>query len=345
MYSPLLEKLDVLVLRHVCSHPLPLSVQSLGAGSSSRHLNVNSLSPRRSDEDATTTRPKRARRRCSAVNLREAQDSAVPNGKHASDEPLTRSRLFTSAPVARSAAGEIRAVPGRRLETRVARRAGLHTNCPYEKYSWSNSWSTSPDSLFAAVQAGDVSTVAARSDLARTTTDVPMSDDNAAPPPAAGSPSPGAPKLKADAPAFSFNANAADLRVQAPQPPLRWRAARLRPAPGPPPGGPPVFFERPAAPTGPPAKAKSLAIGGEAPKKAATVTIGGDGAPQFFERPAPPEGAPAKAKALSIGGDAAPAKASPSASAVPPRWSPSADPARRQGGARASAREGGREGG
>ena len=79
------------------------------------------------------------------------------------------------------------------------------------------------------------------------------------------------------------------------------------PPPGPPPGGPPVFFERPAAPTGPPAKAKSLAIGGEAPKKAATVTIGGDGAPQFFERPAPPEGAPSKAKSLSIGGDAAPA--------------------------------------
>ena len=110
-YSPLLEKLDVLVLRHVCSHPLPLSVQSLGAGAPPATSNVNSLSPRRSDEDATTTRPKRARRRCSAVNLREAQDSAVPNGKHASDEPLTRSRLFTSAPVARSAAGEIRAVP------------------------------------------------------------------------------------------------------------------------------------------------------------------------------------------------------------------------------------------
>ena len=132
-YSPLLEKLDVLVLRHVCSHPLPLSVQSLGAGAPPATSNVNSLSPRRSDEDATTTRPKRARRRCSAVNLREAQDSAVPNGKHASDEPLTRSRLFTSAPVARSAAGEIRAVPGRRLETRVARRAGLDSNCPYEK--------------------------------------------------------------------------------------------------------------------------------------------------------------------------------------------------------------------
>ena len=97
-YSPLLEKLDVLVLRHVCSHPLPLSVQSLGAGAPPATSNVNSLSPRRSDEDATTTRPKRARRRCSAVNLREAQDSAVPNGKHASDEPLTRSRLFTSAP-------------------------------------------------------------------------------------------------------------------------------------------------------------------------------------------------------------------------------------------------------
>ena len=112
---------------------LPLSVQSLGAGAPPATSNVNSLSPRRSDEDATTTRPKRARRRCSAVNLREAQDSAVPNGKHASDEPLTRSRLFTSAPVARSAAGEIRAVPGRRLETRVARRAGLDTNCPYEK--------------------------------------------------------------------------------------------------------------------------------------------------------------------------------------------------------------------
>ena len=110
-YSPLLEKLDVLVLRHVCSHPLPLSVQSLGAGAPPATSNVNSRSPRRSDEDATTTRPKRARRRCSAVNLREAQDSAVPNGKHASDEPLTRSRLFTSAPVARSAAGEIRAVP------------------------------------------------------------------------------------------------------------------------------------------------------------------------------------------------------------------------------------------
>ena len=90
---------------------LPLSVQSLGAGATPATSNVNSLSPRRSDEDATTTRPKRARRRCSAVNLREAQDSAVPNGKHASDEPLTRSRLFTSAPVARSAAGEIRAVP------------------------------------------------------------------------------------------------------------------------------------------------------------------------------------------------------------------------------------------
>ena len=90
---------------------LPLSVQSLGAGAPPATSNVNSLSPRRSDEDATTTRPKRARRRCSAVNLREAQDSAVPNGKHASDEPLTRSRLFTSAPVARSAAGEIRAVP------------------------------------------------------------------------------------------------------------------------------------------------------------------------------------------------------------------------------------------
>ena len=133
MYSPLLEKLDVLVLRHVCSHPLPLSVQSLGAGAPPATSNVNSPSPRRSDEDATTTRPKRARRRCSAVNLREAQDSAVPNGKHASDEPLTRSHLFTSAPVARSAAGEIRAVPGRRLETRVARRAGLDSNCPYEK--------------------------------------------------------------------------------------------------------------------------------------------------------------------------------------------------------------------
>ena len=129
MYSPLLEKLDVLVLRHVCSHPLPLSVQSLGAGAPPATSNVNSPSPRRSDEDATTTRPKR----CSAVNLREAQDSAVPNGKHASDEPLTRSHLFTSAPVARSAAGEIRAVPGRRLETRVARRAGLDSNCPYEK--------------------------------------------------------------------------------------------------------------------------------------------------------------------------------------------------------------------
>ena len=77
---------------------LPLSVQSLGAGATPATSNVNSLSPRRSDEDATTTRPKRARRRCSAVNLREAQDSAVPNGKHASDEPLTRSRLFTSAP-------------------------------------------------------------------------------------------------------------------------------------------------------------------------------------------------------------------------------------------------------
>ena len=132
-YSPLLEKLDVLVLRHVCSHPLPLSVQSLGAGAPPATSNVNSRSPRRSDEDATTTRPKRARRRCSAVNLREAQDSAVPNGKHASDEPLTRSRLFTSAPDARSAAGEIRAVPGRRLETRVARRAGLDSNCPYGK--------------------------------------------------------------------------------------------------------------------------------------------------------------------------------------------------------------------
>ena len=119
---------------------LPLSVQSLGAGAPPATSNVNSLSPRRSDEDATTTRPKR----CSAVNLRDAQDSAVPNGKHASDEPLTRSRLFTSAPVARSAAGEIRAVPGRRLETRVARRAGLDTNCPYEKHSWSNSWSNNP---------------------------------------------------------------------------------------------------------------------------------------------------------------------------------------------------------
>ena len=108
---------------------LPLSVQSLGAGAPPATSNVNSLSPRRSDEDATTTRPER----CSAVNLREAQDSAVPNGKHASDEPLTRSRLFTSAPVARSAAGEIRAVPGRRLETRVARRAGLDSNCPYGK--------------------------------------------------------------------------------------------------------------------------------------------------------------------------------------------------------------------
>ena len=156
---------------------------------------------------------------------------------------------------------------------------------------------------------GDVSTVAARSDLARTTTDVPMSDDNAAPPPPPGPPPPGAPKLKADAPAFSFNANAPTFAFKPRNLPSGAGGASPAPPPGPPPGGPPVFFERPAAPTGPPAKAKSLAIGGEAPKKAATVTIGGDGAPQFFERPAPPEGAPAKAKALSIGGEAAPAKA------------------------------------
>ena len=136
-----------------------------------------------------------------------------------------------------------------------------------------------------------------------------MSDDNAAPPPPPGPPPPGAPKLKADAPAFSFNANAPTFAFKPRNLPSGAGGASPAPPPGPPPGGPPVFFERPAAPTGPPAKAKSLAIGGEAPKKAATVTIGGDGAPQFFERPAPPEGAPAKAKALSIGGEAAPAKA------------------------------------
>ena len=56
MYSPLLEKLDVLVLRHVCSHPLPLSVQSLGAGAPPATSNVNSRTKRRRrDDDSTET--------------------------------------------------------------------------------------------------------------------------------------------------------------------------------------------------------------------------------------------------------------------------------------------------
>ena len=55
-YSPLLEKLDVLVLRHVCSHPLPLSVQSLGAGAPPATSNVNSRTKRRRrDDDSTET--------------------------------------------------------------------------------------------------------------------------------------------------------------------------------------------------------------------------------------------------------------------------------------------------
>ena len=136
-----------------------------------------------------------------------------------------------------------------------------------------------------------------------------MSDDNAAPPPPPGPPPPGAPKMNANAPAFSFNPNASAFAFKPRNLPAGAGGAGPAPPAGPPPGGPPVFFERPAPPSGPPAKAKTLVIGGEAPKKAAQVTIGGDGAPQFFERPAPPEGAPAKARTLVIGGDAPPKKA------------------------------------
>ena len=136
-----------------------------------------------------------------------------------------------------------------------------------------------------------------------------MSDDNAAPPPPPGPPPPGAPKMNADAPAFSFNPNASAFAFKPRNLPAGAGGAGPAPPAGPPPGAPPVFFERPAPPSGPPAKAKTLVIDGEAPKKAAQVTIGGDGAPQFFERPAPPEGAPAKARTLVIGGDAPPKKA------------------------------------
>ena len=58
-YSPLLEKLDVLVLRHVCSHPLSLSLCSLSCRSSSRHLKrkftLSATKRRRRDDDSTET--------------------------------------------------------------------------------------------------------------------------------------------------------------------------------------------------------------------------------------------------------------------------------------------------
>ena len=93
-----------------------------------------------------------------------------------------------------------------------------------------------------------------------------MSDDNAAPPPPPGPPPPGAPKLKADAPAFSFNANAPTFAFKPRNLPSGAGGASPAPPPGPPPGGPPVFFERPApAPSAGPKN--ELVIGGPAPAK------------------------------------------------------------------------------
>ena len=313
MHSPLLEKLDVLVLRACFSHSLSPTVGAAARVSALCSATQNKISAplavaRRSHGRSVSV--ERARRHCSKVVPRDAQCSANPDGKHTRDAPTCARRFFTVAPRPKNVPCE-----GGWLAA-FLRLCGEHQTQNLESRSTLRSdrtvgffFLTRDRACKAAVHRSLVAS-ADRTDRAPgSTPPPPMSDDNAAPPPPPGPPPPGAPKMNANAPAFSFNPNASAFAFKPRNLPAGAGGAGPAPPAGPPPGGPPVFFERPAPPSGPPAKAKTLVIGGEAPKKAAQVTIGGDGAPQFFERPAPPEGAPAKARTLVIGGDAPPKKA------------------------------------
>ena len=144
--------------------------------SSSRHLKrestLSATKRRRRDDDSTET---------SATTMFGGQPPRSSRQRGSKRKTRQRRALDALPPLhkcSRRSLGSGGNTCGarRRLETRVARRAGLDTNCPYGKHSWSNSWSTSPIAFLRRFKPGDVSTVAARSDLARTTTDVPMSD-------------------------------------------------------------------------------------------------------------------------------------------------------------------------